>query len=168
MRSLFLRWSSVIKWRTAAQTHSSSGVVCFFSVLPAEPSLNGKPASHISVKDQLVRKTHLCLNLTVFPLLFLQQRSPGKVLFDLVCAHLNLTEGDYFGLEYQDHRKMTVRCLAESLSCKKTKPFQTFCNRCRIKRASFVFCSRSTDSQSILPKVPWAQFPPLIPTTPLY
>ncbi|XP_030611557.1 FERM, ARHGEF and pleckstrin domain-containing protein 1-like [Archocentrus centrarchus] len=37
-----------------------------------------------------------------------QQRSPGKVLFDLVCAHLNLVEGDYFGLEYQDQRKMTV------------------------------------------------------------
>ncbi|MEQ2192181.1 FERM, ARHGEF and pleckstrin domain-containing protein 1, partial [Xenoophorus captivus] len=36
------------------------------------------------------------------------QRAPGKVLFDLVCVHLNLTEGDYFGLEYTDHRKMTV------------------------------------------------------------
>uniref|UniRef100_A0A8C1F888 FERM, ARHGEF and pleckstrin domain-containing protein 1 n=1 Tax=Cyprinus carpio carpio TaxID=630221 RepID=A0A8C1F888_CYPCA len=33
----------------------------------------------------------------------------GKVLFDLVCAHLNLIEGDYFGLEYQDQRKMIVR-----------------------------------------------------------
>lgn len=42
-------------------------------------------------------------------LLLLQQRSPGKGLFDLVCAHLNLTEADYFGLEYQDHRKMMVR-----------------------------------------------------------
>ncbi|RVE75538.1 hypothetical protein OJAV_G00017660 [Oryzias javanicus] len=38
----------------------------------------------------------------------ISQRSPGKGLFDLVCAHLNLTEADYFGLEYQDHRKMTV------------------------------------------------------------
>ncbi|KAA8579490.1 hypothetical protein FQN60_006583 [Etheostoma spectabile] len=37
-----------------------------------------------------------------------KQRSPGKVLFDLVCVHLNLSEGDYFGLEYQDQRKMTV------------------------------------------------------------
>uniref|UniRef100_A0A3B5AJQ1 FERM, ARHGEF and pleckstrin domain-containing protein 1 n=1 Tax=Stegastes partitus TaxID=144197 RepID=A0A3B5AJQ1_9TELE len=46
----------------------------------------------------------------LFPplLLVLQQRSPGKVLFDLVCVHLNLSEGDYFGLEYQDQRKMTV------------------------------------------------------------
>ncbi|PWA33809.1 hypothetical protein CCH79_00017222 [Gambusia affinis] len=40
--------------------------------------------------------------------LLLQQRAPGKMLFDLVCVHLNLTEGDYFGLEYTDHRKMTV------------------------------------------------------------
>uniref|UniRef100_A0A665T1D9 FERM, ARHGEF and pleckstrin domain-containing protein 1 n=1 Tax=Echeneis naucrates TaxID=173247 RepID=A0A665T1D9_ECHNA len=31
-----------------------------------------------------------------------------EFLFDLVCVHLNLTEGDYFGLEYQDQRKMTV------------------------------------------------------------
>uniref|UniRef100_A0A671XTL5 FERM, ARHGEF and pleckstrin domain-containing protein 1 n=1 Tax=Sparus aurata TaxID=8175 RepID=A0A671XTL5_SPAAU len=31
-----------------------------------------------------------------------------SMLFDLVCVHLNLTEGDYFGLEYQDHRKMAV------------------------------------------------------------
>uniref|UniRef100_A0A3P8ZE33 FERM, ARHGEF and pleckstrin domain-containing protein 1 n=1 Tax=Esox lucius TaxID=8010 RepID=A0A3P8ZE33_ESOLU len=36
------------------------------------------------------------------------QRAPAKVLFDLVCAHLNLAEGDYFGLEYQDQRKMMV------------------------------------------------------------
>ncbi|KAL2081635.1 hypothetical protein ACEWY4_023488 [Coilia grayii] len=37
-----------------------------------------------------------------------RQRASGKVLFDLVCTHLNLVEGDYFGLEFQDHRKMTV------------------------------------------------------------
>ncbi|KAF4087052.1 hypothetical protein AMELA_G00091190 [Ameiurus melas] len=36
------------------------------------------------------------------------QRSSGKVLFDMVCAHLNLVEGDYFGLEFQDQHKMTV------------------------------------------------------------
>ncbi|XP_026870561.2 FERM, ARHGEF and pleckstrin domain-containing protein 1 isoform X2 [Electrophorus electricus] len=36
------------------------------------------------------------------------QRASGKVLFEMVCAHLNLIEGDYFGLEFQDHRKMTV------------------------------------------------------------
>uniref|UniRef100_A0A668AD70 FERM, ARHGEF and pleckstrin domain-containing protein 1 n=1 Tax=Myripristis murdjan TaxID=586833 RepID=A0A668AD70_9TELE len=37
-----------------------------------------------------------------------QQRASGKVLFDLVCSHMNLIEGDYFGLEFQDHHKMMV------------------------------------------------------------
>ncbi|XP_032773228.1 FERM, ARHGEF and pleckstrin domain-containing protein 1 isoform X1 [Rattus rattus] len=37
-----------------------------------------------------------------------QQRAPGKVLFDAVCNHLNLVEGDYFGLEFPDHRKIVV------------------------------------------------------------
>uniref|UniRef100_A0AAR2K839 FERM, ARHGEF and pleckstrin domain-containing protein 1 n=1 Tax=Pygocentrus nattereri TaxID=42514 RepID=A0AAR2K839_PYGNA len=37
------------------------------------------------------------------------QRASGKVLFEMVCAHLNLVEGDYFGLEFQDQRpKHTV------------------------------------------------------------
>lgn len=36
------------------------------------------------------------------------QRAPGKVLFDAVCNHLNLVEGDYFGLEFPDHRKIVV------------------------------------------------------------
>ncbi|XP_075446937.1 FERM, ARHGEF and pleckstrin domain-containing protein 1 isoform X2 [Ascaphus truei] len=35
-------------------------------------------------------------------------RAPGKVLLDAVCSHLNLVEGDYFGLEFQDHRKIMV------------------------------------------------------------
>lgn len=39
---------------------------------------------------------------------FLQQRAPGKVLHDAVCNHLNLVEGDYFGLEFPDHKKMMV------------------------------------------------------------
>ncbi|XP_058247306.1 FERM, ARHGEF and pleckstrin domain-containing protein 1 [Hemibagrus wyckioides] len=38
----------------------------------------------------------------------ISQRATGKVLFEMVCAHLNLVEGDYFGLEYQDQHKMTV------------------------------------------------------------
>uniref|UniRef100_A0A670KHZ1 FERM, ARHGEF and pleckstrin domain-containing protein 1 n=1 Tax=Podarcis muralis TaxID=64176 RepID=A0A670KHZ1_PODMU len=36
------------------------------------------------------------------------QRAPGKVLLDAVCTHLNLVEGDYFGLEYLDHKKIMV------------------------------------------------------------
>ncbi|XP_053563799.1 FERM, ARHGEF and pleckstrin domain-containing protein 1 [Bombina bombina] len=35
-------------------------------------------------------------------------RAPGKTLLDAVCSHLNLVEGDYFGLEFQDHKKITV------------------------------------------------------------
>ncbi|KAB0372691.1 hypothetical protein FD755_015444, partial [Muntiacus reevesi] len=38
----------------------------------------------------------------------MQQRAPGKVLLDAVCNHLNLVEGDYFGLEFPDHKKITV------------------------------------------------------------
>ncbi|XP_044146546.1 FERM, ARHGEF and pleckstrin domain-containing protein 1-like [Bufo gargarizans] len=35
-------------------------------------------------------------------------RAPGKALLDAVFSHLNLVEGDYFGLEFQDHRKIMV------------------------------------------------------------
>lgn len=44
---------------------------------------------------------------TVF--LLSQQKASGKVLLDLVCSHMNLVEGDYFGLEYQNHQKIMVR-----------------------------------------------------------
>uniref|UniRef100_A0A8D0CK29 FERM, ARHGEF and pleckstrin domain-containing protein 1 n=1 Tax=Scleropages formosus TaxID=113540 RepID=A0A8D0CK29_SCLFO len=47
-------------------------------------------------------------DLSLFSVLSLQQRAPGKVLFDMVCTHLNLIEGDYFGLEFQNQHKMTV------------------------------------------------------------
>lgn len=30
------------------------------------------------------------------------------MLLDAVCNHLNLVEGDYFGLEFPDHKKITV------------------------------------------------------------
>ncbi|PWA31520.1 hypothetical protein CCH79_00002805, partial [Gambusia affinis] len=36
------------------------------------------------------------------------QKASGKVLFDLVCSHMNLIEGDYFGLEFQNHKSMMV------------------------------------------------------------
>lgn len=38
-----------------------------------------------------------------------QQKASGKVLLDLVCSHMNLVEGDYFGLEFQNHQKIMVR-----------------------------------------------------------
>uniref|UniRef100_A0A8C2GKW4 FERM, ARHGEF and pleckstrin domain-containing protein 1 n=1 Tax=Cyprinus carpio TaxID=7962 RepID=A0A8C2GKW4_CYPCA len=56
------------------------------------------PGRQVSIRVQMLDDTQ-----EVF-----EQRAPGKVLFDLVCAHLNLIEGDYFGLEFQDQRKMTV------------------------------------------------------------
>ena len=37
-----------------------------------------------------------------------QQRAPGRALLDAVCSRLNLVEGDYFGLEFPDHKKITV------------------------------------------------------------
>ncbi|XP_053521328.1 FERM, ARHGEF and pleckstrin domain-containing protein 1 [Artibeus jamaicensis] len=36
------------------------------------------------------------------------ERAPGKVLLDAVCNHLNLVEGDYFGLEFPDNKKIMV------------------------------------------------------------
>ncbi|XP_015270583.1 PREDICTED: FERM, RhoGEF and pleckstrin domain-containing protein 1 [Gekko japonicus] len=36
-----------------------------------------------------------------------KHRAPGKVLLEAVCNHLNLVEGDYFGLEFLDHKKIT-------------------------------------------------------------
>ncbi|XP_072300724.1 FERM, ARHGEF and pleckstrin domain-containing protein 1-like isoform X2 [Eucyclogobius newberryi] len=36
------------------------------------------------------------------------KKAPGKTLLDLVCSHMNLIEGDYFGLEFQNPQKMMV------------------------------------------------------------
>ncbi|KAM3857283.1 FERM, ARHGEF and pleckstrin domain-containing protein 1-like [Diretmus argenteus] len=62
---------------------------------PAQP-----PGRQVSIRVQMLDDTQEVFQIS--------QRSPGKVLFDLVCVHLNLAEGDYFGLEYQDQRKMMV------------------------------------------------------------
>ncbi|XP_062303682.1 FERM, ARHGEF and pleckstrin domain-containing protein 1 isoform X1 [Osmerus eperlanus] len=58
------------------------------------------PGRQVSIRVQMLDDTQEVFEVS--------QRSLGKALFDLVCAHLNLVEGDYFGLEYQDHRKMMV------------------------------------------------------------
>uniref|UniRef100_A0A7N9AQV2 FERM, ARHGEF and pleckstrin domain-containing protein 1 n=1 Tax=Mastacembelus armatus TaxID=205130 RepID=A0A7N9AQV2_9TELE len=74
-----------------------------FGVSTLEPGLRPPtqpPGKLVSIRVQMLDDTQEVFQIS--------QRSPGKVLFDLVCAHLNLTEGDYFGLEYQDQRKMTV------------------------------------------------------------
>uniref|UniRef100_A0A7N8XG70 FERM, ARHGEF and pleckstrin domain-containing protein 1 n=1 Tax=Mastacembelus armatus TaxID=205130 RepID=A0A7N8XG70_9TELE len=73
-----------------------------FGVSTLEPGLRPPtqpPGKLVSIRVQMLDDTQEVFQIS--------QRSPGKVLFDLVCAHLNLTEGDYFGLEYQDQRKMT-------------------------------------------------------------
>uniref|UniRef100_A0A3B4G6N3 FERM, RhoGEF and pleckstrin domain-containing protein 1-like n=1 Tax=Pundamilia nyererei TaxID=303518 RepID=A0A3B4G6N3_9CICH len=74
-----------------------------FGVSTLEPGLRPPaqpPGRQVSMRVQMLDDTQEVFQIS--------QRSPGKVLFDLVCAHLNLVEGDYFGLEYQDQRKMTV------------------------------------------------------------
>ncbi|XP_063160893.1 FERM, ARHGEF and pleckstrin domain-containing protein 1 isoform X1 [Candoia aspera] len=54
----------------------------------------------ISVKIQMLDDTQETFEIP--------QRAPGKVLLDAVCNHLNLVEGDYFGLEFLDHKKVMV------------------------------------------------------------
>ncbi|XP_067438741.1 FERM, ARHGEF and pleckstrin domain-containing protein 1-like isoform X1 [Thunnus thynnus] len=74
-----------------------------FGVSTLEPGLRPPaqpPGKQVSIRVQMLDDTQEVFQIS--------QRSPGKVLFDLVCVHLNLVEGDYFGLEYQDQRKMTV------------------------------------------------------------
>lgn len=38
----------------------------------------------------------------------ISHRCCGRVLFEMVCSHVNLIEGDYFGLEFQNHHRRTV------------------------------------------------------------
>ncbi|XP_029303413.1 FERM, ARHGEF and pleckstrin domain-containing protein 1-like isoform X2 [Cottoperca gobio] len=74
-----------------------------FGVSTLEPGLRPPaqpPGRLVSIRVQMLDDTQEVFQIS--------QRSPGKVLFDLVCVHLNVAEGDYFGLEYQDQRKMTV------------------------------------------------------------
>ncbi|XP_004704331.1 FERM, ARHGEF and pleckstrin domain-containing protein 1 [Echinops telfairi] len=63
--------------------------------LPATPS--GKLTS---IKVQMLDDTQEAFEVP--------QRAPGKVLLEAVCNHLSLVEGDYFGLEFPDHKKTTV------------------------------------------------------------
>ncbi|XP_052349728.1 FERM, ARHGEF and pleckstrin domain-containing protein 1 isoform X5 [Oncorhynchus keta] len=58
------------------------------------------PGRHVPIKIRMLDDTEEVFDVS--------QRASGKVVFDLVCTHLNLVEGDYFSLEYQDHHKMMV------------------------------------------------------------
>ena len=39
---------------------------------------------------------------------FFQKRAVGGILFDKVCAHLNILEKDYFGLNFVNPEGVTV------------------------------------------------------------
>uniref|UniRef100_A0A668AAI2 FERM, ARHGEF and pleckstrin domain-containing protein 1 n=1 Tax=Myripristis murdjan TaxID=586833 RepID=A0A668AAI2_9TELE len=58
------------------------------------------PGRHVTIRVRMLDDTEELFDIS--------QRASGKVLFDLVCSHMNLIEGDYFGLEFQDHHKMMV------------------------------------------------------------
>ncbi|XP_061143944.1 FERM, ARHGEF and pleckstrin domain-containing protein 1 isoform X1 [Syngnathus typhle] len=55
---------------------------------------------HVTIRVHMLDDTEELFDVSV--------KASGKVLFDLVCTHMNLIEGDYFGLEFQSHQKMTV------------------------------------------------------------
>ncbi|XP_051913740.1 FERM, ARHGEF and pleckstrin domain-containing protein 1-like [Hippocampus zosterae] len=87
----------------ASATGHRLGAPESFGVSTLEPGLRPPtqaPGRKVSIRVQMLDDTQEVFQIS--------QRSPGKVLFDLICVHLNLVEGDYFGLEYQDQRKMTV------------------------------------------------------------
>ncbi|KAK9537654.1 hypothetical protein VZT92_005253 [Zoarces viviparus] len=58
------------------------------------------PGRHVTIRVRMLDDTEELFDVS--------QKASGKVLLDLVCSHMNLIEGDYFGLEFQNHQKMTV------------------------------------------------------------
>ncbi|XP_068428308.1 FERM, ARHGEF and pleckstrin domain-containing protein 1 isoform X1 [Clinocottus analis] len=58
------------------------------------------PGRHVTIRVRMLDDTEELFDIS--------QKASGKVLFDLVCSQMNLIEGDYFGLEFQNHLKMTV------------------------------------------------------------
>ncbi|XP_044072861.1 FERM, ARHGEF and pleckstrin domain-containing protein 1-like isoform X1 [Siniperca chuatsi] len=58
------------------------------------------PGRHVTIRVRMLDDTEELFDIS--------QKASGKVLFDLVCSHMNLIEGDYFGLEFQNHQKMVV------------------------------------------------------------
>ncbi|XP_023128197.2 FERM, ARHGEF and pleckstrin domain-containing protein 1 isoform X1 [Amphiprion ocellaris] len=58
------------------------------------------PGRHVTIRVRMLDDTEELFDIS--------QKASGKMLFDLVCSHMNLIEGDYFGLEFQNHQKMMV------------------------------------------------------------
>uniref|UniRef100_A0A8C3TH16 FERM, ARHGEF and pleckstrin domain-containing protein 1 n=1 Tax=Chelydra serpentina TaxID=8475 RepID=A0A8C3TH16_CHESE len=84
--------------RLGAQENAGISTLEHGQKLPMTP-----PGKLISIKIQMLDDTQEVFDVP--------QRAPGKVLLDAVCNHLNLVEGDYFGLEFPDHKKiMCVVC----------------------------------------------------------
>uniref|UniRef100_A0AAQ4RQA4 FERM, ARHGEF and pleckstrin domain-containing protein 1 n=1 Tax=Gasterosteus aculeatus aculeatus TaxID=481459 RepID=A0AAQ4RQA4_GASAC len=63
---------------------------------PAMPS-----GRHVTIRVRMLDDTEELFDVS--------QKASGKVLLDMVCSHMNLVEGDYFGLEFQNRQKMMVR-----------------------------------------------------------
>ncbi|KAM9343787.1 LOW QUALITY PROTEIN: FERM, ARHGEF and pleckstrin domain-containing protein 1-like [Pholidichthys leucotaenia] len=58
------------------------------------------PGRHVTIRVRMLDDTEELFDIS--------QKASGKMLLDLVCSHMNLIEGDYFGLEFQNHQKMMV------------------------------------------------------------
>ncbi|KAM9396013.1 FERM, ARHGEF and pleckstrin domain-containing protein 1-like isoform 1-T1 [Salvelinus alpinus] len=79
------------------------GIPESLGVSPLEPGQRlptTPPGRQVSIRVQLLDD--------VTEVFDISQRAPAKALFDLVCVHLNLAERDYFGLQYQNPRRMMV------------------------------------------------------------
>ncbi|XP_032627364.1 FERM, ARHGEF and pleckstrin domain-containing protein 1 isoform X1 [Chelonoidis abingdonii] len=81
--------------RLGAQENAGISTLEHGQKLPMTP-----PGKLISIKIQMLDDTQEIFDVP--------QRAPGKVLLEAVCNHLNLVEGDYFGLEFPDHKKIMV------------------------------------------------------------
>uniref|UniRef100_U3ET62 FERM, ARHGEF and pleckstrin domain-containing protein 1 n=3 Tax=Micrurus TaxID=8634 RepID=U3ET62_MICFL len=81
--------------RLGVQENAGISTLEYGQKLPSTPT--GKL---ISIKVQMLDDTQETFEIP--------QRAPGKLLLDAVCNHLNLVEGDYFGLEFLDHKKVMI------------------------------------------------------------
>ncbi|KAJ8012714.1 hypothetical protein DPEC_G00045760 [Dallia pectoralis] len=85
---------------SAAQRLGAQETLGISTLDPGQRPPTMPPGRHVAITVRMLDGTDQVFDVS--------QRASGKVLFDLVCTHLNLVEGDYFGLEYEDHNKMTV------------------------------------------------------------
>ncbi|XP_005992351.1 FERM, ARHGEF and pleckstrin domain-containing protein 1 [Latimeria chalumnae] len=86
-----------------SQTGSRLGVqesVGISTLEPGQKPPTSSPGKLVPIKVNMLDDTKEVFEVPI--------RAPGKVLLDAICSHLNLVEGDYFGLEFQDHRKVMV------------------------------------------------------------